>query len=57
MPFTYNISNGISFGIVSYVILAAISNLAGKNKTKVHWLMWVLAILIVARYVFLGSEG
>ncbi|MBP3966292.1 MULTISPECIES: NCS2 family permease [Paenibacillus] len=58
MPFTYNIANGISFGIVSYVVLATTANLAGKKGGyKVHWLMWVLAILIVARYAFIGSQG
>jgi AGZA family xanthine/uracil permease-like MFS transporter len=57
MPFTYNIANGISFGILSYVILASIANLSGKGKYKVHWLMWILAILIIARYAFVGSEG
>lgn len=58
MPFTYNIANGISFGIVSYVVLASVANLSGKTgkgKYTVHWLMWVLAILIVARYVFMGA--
>jgi adenine/guanine/hypoxanthine permease len=53
MPFTYNIANGISFGIFSYVILAAI---AGKGKHKVHWLMWILFVLVIARYVFIGGE-
>jgi len=57
MPFTYNIANGISFGIVTYVILASVANLAGKKKYDIHWMMWVLAILIVLRYAFLGSEG
>jgi AGZA family xanthine/uracil permease-like MFS transporter len=57
MPFTYNIANGISFGILSYVVLATTSNLLGKGKHKVHWLMWVLAILIAARYAFIGSQG
>ncbi|MFD0672280.1 NCS2 family permease [Cohnella sp. GCM10027633] len=57
MPFTYNIANGISFGIVSYVVLATAVNLLGKGKYKVHWLMWVLAILVVARYAFIGSQG
>lgn len=56
MPFTYNIANGISFGIVTYVILATVAELGGKGKYKVHWLMWVLAVLIVARYLFLGGE-
>ncbi|MDF2959473.1 MAG: guanine permease [Paenibacillus sp.] len=56
MPFTYNIANGISFGIVSYVVLASISGLGGRGNYKVHWLMWVLAVLIVLRYVYIGGE-
>lgn len=57
MPFSYNIANGISFGIVFYVVLASIANLRDKNKYNVHWLMWVLAVLIILRYIFLGSQG
>lgn len=59
MPFTYNIANGISFGVVFYVILAFFANMTGKNATKynIHWLMWVLAVLIVLRYAFYGSAG
>ncbi|WP_281890114.1 NCS2 family permease [Paenibacillus sp. YYML68] len=53
MPFTYNIANGISFGIVSYVVLAAVANMKEKGKYKVHPLMWVLAVLIVLRYIFI----
>ncbi|MDQ6422562.1 NCS2 family permease [Paenibacillus sp. LHD-117] len=56
MPFTYSIANGISFGIVSYVVLASVANVAGKGKYNVHWLMWLLAVLIVCRYVFMGGE-
>ncbi|WP_166245643.1 NCS2 family permease [Paenibacillus turpanensis] len=56
MPFTYNIANGISFGIVSYVILATLGNLFGKNGRNVHWLMWVLAILVVLRFALIGGE-
>lgn len=57
MPFTYNIANGISFGIVTYVILACVGNLAGKKKYDIHWMMWVLAVLIVLRYILIGSQG
>ncbi|CAM4412582.1 NCS2 family permease [Paenibacillus tarimensis] len=58
MPFTYNIANGISFGIVFYVLLAALANVSGRAEKKysIHWLMWVLAILIVLRYAFLGGH-
>lgn len=55
MPFTYNIANGISFGIVAYVILAFVANLSGKKKYDIHWMMWVLAILIILRYAILGA--
>lgn len=57
MPFTYNIANGISLGIVSYVLLAVCGNLRDKGKYKIHWLMWILAVLIVLRYVLVGSQG
>lgn len=53
MPFTGSIANGISAGIVSYVILAICNNLVGKNKVKVHWLMWILAVLVLCRYIFI----
>jgi AGZA family xanthine/uracil permease-like MFS transporter len=56
MPFSGSIANGISAGIVSYVILAVFSNLVSKNKVKIHWLMWILTVLIICRYVFLGGE-
>ncbi len=57
MPFTYNIANGISFGIVSYVLLASVSTWFGKKKYGVHWLMWILFVLVIARYLFIGSQG
>lgn len=57
MPFTYNIANGISFGIVAYVVLASLSTWFGKKKYSVHWLMWILFVLVIARYLFIGSQG
>jgi len=56
MPFTSSIANGISFGIVTYVILATVGRVSGKSEHKVHWLMWILAILVVVRFVLLGAE-
>jgi AGZA family xanthine/uracil permease-like MFS transporter len=57
MPFTYNIANGVSFGIVAYVVLATVSNWFGQKKYSVHWLMWILFVLVIARYLFIGSQG
>lgn len=56
MPFTNGIANGISIGILAYVILGGLSSLFTARKVKIHWLMWVLAVLVLARYVFLGGE-
>lgn len=58
MPFSYNIANGISLGIIFYVILATVANLRGKGEAKyeVHWLMWVLFVLVILRYSFMGGH-
>ncbi|GAB2673562.1 NCS2 family permease [Paenibacillus thermoaerophilus] len=56
MPFTYSIANGIAAGIVSYTFLGTISNFFTTKRVNVHWLMWVLTVLIVIRYAFLGGE-
>ncbi|MFB5676756.1 NCS2 family permease [Paenibacillus terreus] len=56
MPFTGSIANGISAGILTYVILALFGNLFAKRNVKIHWLMWVLAVIVIIRFVFMGSE-
>ncbi|RKD21096.1 guanine permease [Ammoniphilus oxalaticus] len=50
MPLSQSIANGISAGIIFYVILGS---LRGK---KVHIIMWILAVVVVARYLFIGGE-
>ena len=49
MPLFYSISEGISLGIISYVILNAVT---GKAK-KISPLMYVLAVLFILKYIFL----
>ena len=49
MPLFYSISEGISLGIISYVILRI---LAGRWK-EVSPLMYVLAVLFILKYAFL----
>lgn len=49
MPLFYSISEGISLGIISYVLL----NLASGKGKKVAPLMYVLAVLFVLKYIFL----
>ena len=50
MPFMYSISEGIALGVISYVLIQIVS---GKvREKKVHWLMYVLAIAFVLKYLF-----
>ena len=49
MPLTFSITEGISFGVISYVLLKVIR---GKAR-KIHWLLYLFAILFVARYIWL----
>ena len=51
MPFMYSISEGISMGVISYVIINVIT---GKAKEKkISLLMYILAVLFVLKYIFL----
>ena len=49
MPFLYSISEGISLGIISYVIL----NLCAGKAKKISPLMYVLAVVFILKYVLL----
>lgn len=49
MPLFYSISEGICFGVISYVVLNVVT---GKKK-NVAPLMYILAILFVLKYIFL----
>lgn len=49
MPLFYSISEGIAFGVVSYVII----NFVCGKKEKITPLMYVLAVLFVLKYIFL----
>ena len=49
MPFMYSISEGISLGIISYVIL----HLCAKKTKDISPLMYVLAVVFVLKYILL----
>ncbi len=49
MPFTYSISEGIALGVITFVIINAFT---GKLK-KINFMMWILAILFIAKYIFM----
>jgi AGZA family xanthine/uracil permease-like MFS transporter len=49
MPFSYSISDGIMAGVIAYTL---INLLAGKTR-KIHWIMYVLTALFVAKYALM----
>lgn len=49
MPLFYSISEGISLGIISYVVL----NLCTGKAKKITPLMYVLSLLFILKYIFL----
>ena len=51
MPFMYSISEGISMGVISYLVINLITGKAKEKKISV--LMYVLAILFVLKYIFI----
>lgn len=50
MPFTYSIATGIALGFIAYPVIKVAS---GKAK-EVHALTYILAILFVIRFIYLG---
>ena len=51
MPLSYSISEGITIGIISWTIINLIT---GKAKEKkISWLMYVLTIVFIFKYIYL----
>ncbi len=53
MPFTYSIANGVAAGIIFYTLLKVIT---GKAK-NIHWMMYLLFVLVIVRYLFLTEAA
>ena len=51
IPLTYSIANGLAFGVTAYAAL----QLATGNARRQDWLMYVLAALFIARFVWLAK--
>ena len=49
MPMFYSIAEGISIGVISYVII----NLACKKHKEISPVMYILAVLFILKYIFL----
>jgi AGZA family xanthine/uracil permease-like MFS transporter len=52
IPLTYSIANGLGFGIIAWAVL----QLATGRLRKQDWLLYLLAALFLARFVYLGAS-
>ena len=52
IPFTYSIANGLGFGIIAWAVLHLF---AGKARRQ-DWLLYVIAALFLARFIYLGTN-
>ena len=52
IPFTYSIANGLGFGIIAWAVLHLF---AGKARRQ-DWLLYLLAALFLARFIYLGAS-
>jgi AGZA family xanthine/uracil permease-like MFS transporter len=52
IPFTYSIANGLGFGIIAWAVLHLF---AGKARRQ-DWLLYILAALFLARFIYLGAS-
>jgi len=50
MPLTFSITDGIAFGFISYALLKVVT---GRGR-EAHWLIYLFAILFIARYAVPG---
>ncbi len=53
LPLMYSISEGIAFGVISYVAINLICNAVTDDKREISPLMYVLAVLFICKYIFL----
>jgi len=52
IPLTYSIANGLGFGVIAWAVL----HLATGKFRRQDWLLYVLAVLFLVRFVYLGTS-
>ena len=52
IPLTFSIANGLACGIISYVVI----HLARGRGKQVPWAAYVMALLLIVRFVYMGSR-
>ena len=52
IPLTFSIATGLSFGLISFALLEL---LTGRGR-KSHWVLYLLALLFIARFAFVHAS-
>jgi AGZA family xanthine/uracil permease-like MFS transporter len=52
IPLTYSIANGLGFGIIAWAVL----HIATGKFRRQDWLLYILAALFLARFIYLGAS-
>jgi len=52
IPLTYSIANGLGFGIIAWAVL----HLFARRVRRQDWLLYVIAALFLARFIYLGTS-
>jgi AGZA family xanthine/uracil permease-like MFS transporter len=50
MPFFFSIAHGIALGFIFYPVAKVVT---GRGR-EVHWLVYILGLLFILRFIFLG---
>ena len=53
IPLTFSIANGLAFGVIAYAML----KLAARRVSRTDWLLFALAALFLARFVYMAFEA
>jgi AGZA family xanthine/uracil permease-like MFS transporter len=53
IPLTFSIANGLSFGVIAFALL----KIAARRVSRADWLLFALAALFVARFVYMAVEA
>lgn len=53
MPLTYSIGDGLTVGVLSYVVINLILNLFSKEKKKISVVMFILALVFIFKLIII----
>lgn len=53
IPLTFSIANGLAFGVIAFAVLKLVT----RRLAKSDWLLFALAALFVARFVYMAFEA